>query len=684
MFNKILQSITSEQKKWIAIVLGSLFIIMVALGGYAYSKREAMLSQAIQKAKIKLNEKYDMDLRIGFYSFKGLATVRLKDIYIQPKDRAQLAEIKDLEVSVRLWPLLFGEVKLGQIFLDRGNITLVKQDSLSNYDFLFKKTDPDTSQTQSETNLAEVADKLLKSVFFKIPSDMEVKDFELSYRDDSISQRISMPYTLIDGGDIQTALILNNQEAKWNIEGHVNPDKKQLRLGLSAENKNVELPLLKNKFGLSVRFERIEFNLQEAKRKNKELLALTGEWDFSNLIINHWRLSDRDILIPSTFMHGELNIGQNSIEVSDKTILKVKEFECHPYLKYVHKPNKQISLGLHTDKIVAQTFFDAIPEGLFESLEGIQVAGDIQYDLKFEMDFNKPNDLIFSSQMNDQELKIIKWGKADIQKLNTDFIYTAYEDGKAVRDIRVGPSNPNFTPLGQISRNMKISLLNSEDPFFMRHNGFQEEAFRLSIATNIKEKRFKRGASTVSMQLVKNVFLNRNKTVVRKLEEIILVWLMERSGQVSKDRMYEVYLNVIEWGRNIYGITEAARFYFGKSPAELTLGESIYLSSIVPRPKTGLYSFDYTGHLKPNMLRYFNTYGSILAKTGQISVDTTVANYGFYQVQLQPHLRPARPAGLIDSLEQQEIQEEFMMDQEEKMKRSIFDKIFGKKKEEDE
>src|SRR5690606_41961669 len=106
-------------------------------------------------------------------------------------------------------------------------------------------------------------------------------------------------------------------------------------------------------------------------------------------------------------------------------------------------------------------------------------------------------------------------------------------------------------------------------------NGFVEEAIRTSIATNYKEKAFKRGGSTISMQLVKNVFLSRNKTLVRKLEEILIVWLMESTRTVSKERMYEVYMNVIEWGRNVYGITEAARYYFGKHPSQLTLGESI-------------------------------------------------------------------------------------------------------------
>jgi len=190
------------------------------------------------------------------------------------------------------------------------------------------------------------------------------------------------------------------------------------------------------------------------------------------------------------------------------------------------------------------------------------------------------------------------------------------------------------------------------------------------------------------MQLVKNVFLNRNKTVVRKVEEIILVWLMESSKQVSKKRLYEVYLNVIEWGNNVYGITEASRYYFGKKPADLNLGESIFLSSIVPRPKTGLYSFDWTGHLKSNMIRYFNTYGNIMVKTKQIGVDSTVSNYGFYQVELVPHLRSARPAFVdsvqTDTLDLEEGEDNFLNLDEttEAHKRSLFDKLLGRNKEE--
>ncbi|UIR56123.1 transglycosylase domain-containing protein [Sphingobacterium sp. SRCM116780] len=672
------------------IVLGVLFVFMIAGGVFAYQKRDGMLLSAINKAKEKLASKYDLDLKIQYYSFKGLSSVQFQNIVLQPKGKEQLAHIQDLTVSVRILPLLSGDVKIGQILMDNSAVTLVKKDSTSNYDFLFKKREKDsTKNDKAETNFADLADRMLKSVFFKIPKDMDMNNFEISYQDDSTSQRILIPEAEISGGDLKTKFLLNDHEAVWNLEGTVNPDDKELYLKLFSDKKDVELPLLRRKFGLKASFDAISFRLNKVDRKNKELLSLSGDWGFENLKLNHWRISDKDVIFPGGVMSGALNIGKTSIEIDKESKVKVKEFEFNPYVKYEHKPQQKLELAIHTDRIEAQKFFDAIPVGLFNSLEGIHVSGHMQYDLNFALNFKKPNDVVFSSKMDDKDLKIEKWGNANIQELNTPFTYIAYEKGEPMRTIVLGSQNPDFTPLDQISRYMQISLINTEDPFFFSHNGFQEEAFRLSIATNLKEKKFKRGASTISMQLVKNVFLNRNKTVVRKVEEIILVWLMESSKQVSKKRLYEVYLNVIEWGNNVYGITEASRYYFGKKPLDLTLGESIFLSSIVPRPKTGLYSFDWTGHLKSNMLHYFNTYGHIMVKTGQLGVDSTVSNYGFYQVELLPHLRSARPAHVdtIDSLDfELDEGEEIFPDETEHTKehtRSIFDKLLGRNKEEE-
>ncbi|MGJ1369010.1 transglycosylase domain-containing protein [Sphingobacterium spiritivorum] len=691
MLKKFFNKITPVQKRWIIGILSGIILLLVVGVSYGLSKRDAILQRAIASAKEKMDKKYGVDLKIQYYGFKGLATVVFKNVYVTPKGKDQLAHIDDFAVSVRIWPLLFGDVKIGQIEMNKPNFTLIKKDSISNYDFLFKKKNKDSTDTpKTEKNLAALADGILKQVFFKIPRNMDVQDFEVSFRDDSTYQRLRIPRAEISGGDIDAALFLNDNDAQWNVAGYVNPDRQELNLKLSSEQKDTEFPFLKSKFGVRLSFDEIEFDLNKVDRKGKEMLTLRGDWHFKNLKVHHWRLSDQDINLPEATLEGGVNIGAQSIELIEGSKVKVRDFEFSPKAKYIHKPQQIVALAVHTGKFEAQKFFDAIPNGLFESVEGIQVSGQIQYDLDFEVNLKKPDQLKFSSRIDDKDLKIVKWGKADISKLNSPFVYTAYEDEKVMREIVVGPQNPKFAPYESISRYMRTTLLNTEDPFFFKHNGFQEEAFKLSIVTNIKERKFKRGASTISMQLVKNVFLNRNKTLVRKLEEIVLVWLMESSHQVSKERLYEVYLNVIEWGNNVYGITEAANYYFGKKPSEITLGESLFLSSIVPRPKKGLYAFDYTGHLKPQMSRYFNTYGNIMVKTGQLSRDTTVANYGFYTVVLQPHLRPSRPAGMpVDSLQNMNMddeQEEMIkeLESEEKEKRSLFDKILGRKKTDEE
>ena len=288
---------------------------------------------------------------------------------------------------------------------------------------------------------------------------------------------------------------------------------------------------------------------------------------------------------------------------------------------------------------------------MFESLEGIRVQGNLQYDLHFLLDESKPDAVEFHSQLNKSNFKILGYGKTNLSKINNDFIYTPYEYGKPMRNILIGVDNPYFTPLDQISPYLKNALLTAEDPSFFGHGGFVEEAVRKSIATNFKQKAFKRGASTISMQLVKNVYLNRQKTLARKLEEMLMVWLIENNRLSIKSRMLEVYLNIIEWGNNVYGIGEASRYYFEKTPAELNLGESIYLASIVPRPKSSLYYFEYQGNLRSSMVGYFNTIGGLMAKRGFTPADST--SYGFYTVRLKESLRSllARPDSLrSDSL----------------------------------
>lgn len=105
---------------------------------------------------------------------------------------------------------------------------------------------------------------------------------------------------------------------------------------------------------------------------------------------------------------------------------------------------------------------------------------------------------------------------------------------------------------------------------------------------------------------------------MRKLEEALLVWLIENQHLTSKERMYEVYLNIAEWAPMVYGVQEAAHFYFNKRPSELNAEESIFLASIIPKPKHFRNSFQMDGNLKANLEGYYRLIAKRLAKKGLI------------------------------------------------------------------
>jgi monofunctional glycosyltransferase len=137
--------------------------------------------------------------------------------------------------------------------------------------------------------------------------------------------------------------------------------------------------------------------------------------------------------------------------------------------------------------------------------------------------------------------------------------------------------------LSQISPYAVKSVIIAEDDKFWSHDGFDFEAMQKALAADIKKRKFKAGGSTISQQLVKNLYLSPEKSLMRKVKEAIITWRIERN--LSKKRIIELYLNVAEWGDGIFGIEAAARHYYGKPSLSLAAGEAARLAAILPNPR---------------------------------------------------------------------------------------------------
>lgn len=175
----------------------------------------------------------------------------------------------------------------------------------------------------------------------------------------------------------------------------------------------------------------------------------------------------------------------------------------------------------------------------------------------------------------------------DVEKLNN--YYPHLKIDKEDVKIELKDSKPkNWVPLKKISKFARWAIIFSEDWSFYNHDGIDLEQIKVALNDMVEDKKF-RGASTITQQMVKNVFLSDDRTLWRKIHEVILAQKVEKV--VSKERILEAYLNVIEFGPGIYGIKQASKHYFQKQPSEITPREGAFLAMLLPSPKRYYLSF---------------------------------------------------------------------------------------------
>lgn len=147
----------------------------------------------------------------------------------------------------------------------------------------------------------------------------------------------------------------------------------------------------------------------------------------------------------------------------------------------------------------------------------------------------------------------------------------------------MGPRTPGWEPLRNISPFLPRAIVASEDTSFYSHNGIDVHEIKEAIKKDWAEKRFARGASTLTQQVLKNVFLGSQKTIWRKVKEIL--WARDMEKVLSKSEIIQFYMNMAEWGPGIYGVREAAQHYFGTSPSQLSARQSAFLTMLLPSPR---------------------------------------------------------------------------------------------------
>lgn len=213
-----------------------------------------------------------------------------------------------------------------------------------------------------------------------------------------------------------------------------------------------------------------------------------------------------------------------------------------------------------------QHWLEALPSGMSTCISDLQTTGSLKASLALSFPLSHPADLHFNAALQDQDLKI-----------------SAGDPG--FEALRTQAHAPGLLDPTELPPPILRAILLSEDANFYAHKGFEAPIVEAALRDNLQQGRFVRGGGTLTMQLMRNTFLDQHKNLTRKVEETLLTLLAERSGQLSKHEILTLYLNQIEWGPNVHGIQEAAAFYFHTSPQKLSLDQGLFLAAIIPNPR---------------------------------------------------------------------------------------------------
>ena len=563
-------------------VLG--FIVLFFIKGW-------LLGYFVQKAQAKLKNKYDITLSIQSYALHGWTEVQMKGISCINANKDTLASVKQLNAVVKIWPLISGSIRLQHIDAEDGLLDVNLAMKIKG------KSKKDTVERDSSSfQKAHRYLKALKTVADIVPDDISLKNLRFKFLDSTDNLLFLLKNMDYHDTRLKSHMVLqmgkNFQD--WHADGSFNKNDLKTHVKVSTPDSfYYSLHFVKKLAKADIGFHGFTFDLNNIDDNNQQI-SVQGAVYGDKFFLFSPKVSTDTIWVGKGGISYAFMINANKI-VMDQAMLTVNDLNASMDLEYVYKAPKLARGHFNLPNIAAQTFINSLPEGTFKSFKGMQIEGELAYKLDFYVDLTTFDSVTVNSGLSGNGLKINKYGEEDFRKLNSSFTYIPYNSS---RHIVVGQENPDFTPLPNISPYLVNAVLSMEDPGFRYHKGFVPEAFDNALKENLQKSEFKRGGSTISQQLVKNVFLSHRKTLDRKAEEALIVWMIENMHLSNKNRMLEVYLNVIEWGPNIYGIKEATHFYFNKEPMDLSLSEAIYLAHIVRSPLKFMYYFDGEGKLR--------------------------------------------------------------------------------------
>ncbi len=595
------------------------FAALLALATLAISLKSTffryVLAQKVQSAE----QKFGASISYSTPRLKGFTHISVDEVNILLPSRSFSLHISSLDIDMSMGRLLRFNIVPRVINADSVKGVFTEKHPVDSPSVF-----PDSIGLQISQNLLGKVlgsvNQSSKSLYtLLIGTDYNIKSIDFSYSNSADSLKVLTQHLSICKGNFSTTLSVLTPTVKDSIHVDGKADPSINRLSYSIRPKgHFCIPIINSRLGIHFGFDSLTLAV-DGNMIERDSIRLNLQSSIYGISAKHRQLADSTIRVDSAGVMLFTNLSPTSCKISSPSFAWINSLKVPLDLTIEAGQRTAVAISINTGIFPAKNLFESIPKSLFRNIDNVKVLGDLDFNLNFYIDFSAPENLMFSAKLQPISFKLLSPGKVDFSGLNHNFIHFIPLNDSVYKAVMVDSSSHQFSPLNRISPYLVNAVVISEDGGFFHHKGFDAEGFSFALARNIKDKRLTRGGSTITMQLVKNLYLNRNKTIVRKAEEALIVWLIETQRLVSKERLLEIYLNLIDWGPNINGITEAARFYFDKDPFEINLNEAIFLAGIIPQPSKFMSYFDTDGNLKDYMQSYYNFIGSTMLQRSMIS-----------------------------------------------------------------
>ncbi|NUM79447.1 transglycosylase domain-containing protein [bacterium] len=624
--------------KILASVIAALLILVIFAGP---PLAHMIIRDKIDSALRRFEHKTHTTVKIASIDFPSATSMTLRDFSIRLAfDSSYTRYIPDGEVDPDSLAQLLNLVSIQNMsvdfylfgFLSGNYIRSVSADSVSIN--LFRKAEGDYNFSPLIDSLKTKADTTEQAVPASDQSKNKIAGFIQRYLDKKLPsvaiQRIAVRYIGFDGAgtknkknkrlrpsyeaslnngklelhesmfrdaqfELSGEVVQPGQANTFTINGTLNHSQHQLYIN-GLFDAGFKIPFVETVTGAKIYLKNFDAQLLSLE-ENSEYDRLHATLNIYDLGIHSDAIADEKLSNMSIGFDLNLDLAPNDIIINPQTrfYLNKINFNVSGEMANLHdKPLYQFRVEM--PEITINDFMFSIPSALKRKLEGFRANGSMAYAFDLKIDMAHLDSIRFDPEFTlSHDFKLYNLGDSiNVRKLlDTAFAHAVITEDGDDSVIVVGKGNKYFTPIDSIPSYLVKSVLFCEDVSFFKNDGFNLLQIQKSIADNIRAKRFARGASTISMQFVKNIYLSREKTISRKFQELILTWLINREKMLDrnkikenhKKRLLEIYLNIIEWGPDVYGIGRASEFYFKKLPAQLSVPEAVFLATIIPNPK---------------------------------------------------------------------------------------------------